>query len=446
MALVELTSKRGLDIPIKGEASKELNDLTSNVNDVAITPGDFFGSLLKPVMKPGDYVEAGQVVMFDKKNEHVKFVSPVSGIVKEIRRGKKRKIIAYVIEKDGAERKKKFDITDDLEHVKKILIEAGLWASLRQRPFGVFVDPNDTPDAIFITASDTSPLSPDYEFMLKDDKDAFSKGIEILSLLGKVNIVAKKKSKDFFEKFKVENLILVSGKHPVGNLSYVLQKVNPINRDNKVWYINPWQVVFIGRLFSEGTIDFTKVVALTGPSVISPKYYKVISGMPIKTVVENNVEKDVELRFISGNVLTGTNVGLDGFLGFYDDMITVLPEGKDYEFLGWALPGFKKYSPSGMFFSKLLFSSQKRFSFNTNMHGGVRPFVLPEISEKYVILDVLPSFLIKAILVNDIDLMEKLGIYEVMPEDFALMEYACVSKINIQDIIRDGMRKMIEES
>ncbi len=446
MDIIKLKNKRGLDIPIKGEAVKKITDITSRISEVAIVPGDFFGSLLKPVIKPGERVDAGQIVMYDKKNEHVKFAAPVSGTVKEIRRGEKRKILAYIIESDGTGSQKKFTINGGKDNIKEVLIESGLWISLRQRPFGLVANPADEPDAIFVTAADTSPLAPDYEFLLKDDKEHFAKGIEVLSAFGKVNIVALKSQQDFFGRFYIDKLILVEGKHPVGNLSYVLQKVNPVNKDNKVWYINPWHVVFIGRLFDKGVIDFSKKIALTGPGVIEPAYYKVFSGVAIDTVTGGNVDEDREMRYVSGNVLTGANAGKDGFLGFYDDMITVLPEGRYFEFMGWAMPGLKKYSPSGMFLSKLIHSRKRRYVFDTNLHGGERPFVIPEISERFVILDIYPSHLLKAILVNDIDLMEKLGIYEVMPEDFALMEYACVSKINIQDIIKSGMEQIIKES
>ena len=447
MNVLEIKNNKGLDIPIKGIAAKRQVDLMESLQEVAIVPADFFGSLLKPVVKPGEHVSAGQVVMFDKKNEHVKFVAPVSGVVKEIRRGAKRKILAYVVERKGDERKH-FEIkhSNNADEIKHLLIEAGLWVTLRQRPFGLVANPADTPDAVYITAADTAPLAPDYAFMLESEKEHFAKGIEVLSELAPVKIIAPKDQKDFFASFEAEELVLVSGKHPVGNLSYVLQKLNPINKTNKVWYINPWHVVFIGRLFHRGYVDLTKSIALTGPGVTTPEYFKVISGVSVATVTQGRIDESKEMRLISGNVLTGFNAGADGFLGFYDDMITVLPEGRYFEFMGWAKPGLKKYSPSGMFFSKLLHSKRKRYVFDTNMHGGVRPFVIPGVSEKYVILDIYPAHLLKAILVNDIDLMEQLGIYEVMPEDFALMEYACVSKINIQDIVKKGIETIIKES
>ena len=446
MNLIELKSKKGLDIPIKGEAPKTTRDIVESITQVAIVPDSFPNSLLKPVAKAGEKVKAGQIVLYDKKNEQVKFTSPVSGVVKEIRRGEKRRIIAYVIEKDGSDNHNEFKLsaTQDRSEIISTLLESGLWTAIRQRPFGIVAEPEKIPDAIYITASDTAPLAPDYTYMLDSEKEAFEEGIKILKALSpKVNITVKNSDKDFFKNFDA-NIISLKGPHPAGNLSFILQKTNPINKTNVVWYIMPWHVVFIGRMALTGRIDFTKTVALTGPAAQNPGYYKIISGAAIDKI-EPTV-KDGSLRYISGDVLTGLNVGPDGFIGFYHDQVTIIKEGRYFEFMGWALPGFKKYSPSGMFFSKLLYSKKKKFDFDTNLHGGTRPFVIPHLSERYVNLDIYPSNLIKAIMINDIDQMEKLGIYEVMPEDFALMEYACISKINIQEVVNRGIETMIKES
>ena len=444
MNVINLKSKKGLDIPIKGEAEKKITDRLTAVNEVAIVPASFPGSLLKPVAKEGEKVKRGQIVLYDKKNEQVKFTSPVSGKVKEIRRGVKRKIIAYVIEKDGSDEYISYNINNlSKDEIINVLLESGLWTTIRQRPYGIVANPQDTPDAIFVTVSDTAPLAPDYPFMLQDDTEAFNEGIKILKKIApKTFITAKHTDKSFFEKFDTD-LILVNGPHPAGNLSFVLQHINPVNKTNKVWYIMPWHVVFIGRLALSGKIDFSKTVALTGPQADNPSYFKVISGAPVKDL--QPVTDDGSIRYISGNVLTGLNVGPNGYTGFYHDTVTVIKEGNYYEFMGWALPGFKKYSPSGMFPGKFIYPKRKKFEFDTNLHGGERPFVIPYLSERFVNLDILPSHLIKSIITKDIDLMEKLGIYEVVPEDFALMEYTCISKINIQKIISEGIEIMIKE-
>jgi len=210
-----------------------------------------------------------------------------------------------------------------------------------------------------------------------------------------------------------------------------------------VWVVNPLDVIIIGHLFLKGVYDASKVVTLAGSEVLKPKYYKVINGVSIKNIVQGNISPNHQVRYISGNVLTGKKILSDGFIGFYDNMITVIPEGNQFEFLGWALPGFNKFSASKTFFSWL--TPDKKYRLNTNLNGGERAFVITGQYEKLVPMDIYPVHLIKSIIAKDIDKMEQLGIYEVVEEDLALCEFACTSKIEVQTILRDGIDLMIKE-
>lgn len=435
---------RGLNIKLAGEASKLLESLP--LADVfAIKPTDFTGLTPKLLIKEGDDVQSGTPLFYDKNNEAIKFCSPVSGEVIEIIRGDKRKILEIKILADKKIKYAAFPTANpnDLKREKVIeaLSSSGVWPFIRQRPFGIIANPNDTPKSIFISAFDSNPLAPDNDFIMEGDVEVFQTGLNALQKLtdGKIhlNINADTSPAATFNNATGVIINKISGPHPSGNVGIQIHHIDPLNKGEAVWYINPQDVLIIGKLFAQGKFDASRVIALTGSQVKEPKYYKTIVGSNIKNILNNGGLKTGENRIISGNVLTGTKIPSDGFLGFYDYQITVIPEGNQYEFMGWLSPGFNKFSMSRTFFSWL--RPNKIHDLNTNLHGEERPFVVTGEYEKVLPMDIYPVHLLKSILIEDIEMMENLGIYEVVEEDFALCEFVCTSKIKSQEIIRRGL-------
>lgn len=441
--------KRGFDIRLKGAAEAVLEDAPAP-KSVALKPTDFPGLTPKLSVKADAQVKAGDALFFDKYNPEILFTSPVSGTVKSINRGERRKILEIVVEPDGKNEYCEFTKADpsklSREEVRDQLLKSGLWPFIIQRPYGVLAKPTDVPKHIFISAFDSAPLAPDSEFLYSKEKSALQAGIDALNKLtdGKVYLgLSPQQSSGVFSSLENVETNTFEGPHPAGNVGIQISKISPIGKSTVTWTVSPQALVFIGRVFQAGKVDFSKIVALTGSEVKAPKYYQTIHGTQLTGLLKDKTKQDVTERVISGNVLTGSKVEADNYLGFFDQQITVIPEGDEYEFLGWAAPGFEKFSPSKTFASKLF--PKKEYALNANMHGGERAFVLSGQYEKFVPMDILPVHLLKAILVNDIDKMEQLGIYEVIEEDFALCEYACVSKTKVQDILRNGINSMIKE-
>lgn len=439
---------KGLNINLTGEAEKVVKSHTADV--YALKPTDYIGVFPRMLVKEGDEVKAGTPLFLDKYREDIVFTSPVSGRVKEVKRGAKRALLEVKVESDGKFESLMFGAGNPLElgreGVIEKLLKSGLWAMIRQRPYSVVANPKDKPKAIFISTFDTSPLAPDNDFIVHGQGEAFQAGLDALSVLtsGKVhlNIDANATHSKVFTNSKRVQINQFSGPHPAGNVGVQINKIDPINKGDVVWYLYPQEVITIGKLFLTGQYDSTRIIALTGSEVLSPSYYKTNIGVSIESLVKDNVASGNK-RYISGNVLTGKKIDLDGFVSFQHTQVTVIPEGDYYEFLGWALPGFDKFSMSRTFPS-FLFPS-KKYKLDTNMHGGDRAYVMTGQFEKVFPMDIYPLQLIKAILVEDIDLMENLGIYEVDEEDFALCEVIDTSKTNIQEIVRRGLDLMRKE-
>ncbi|MDX1651890.1 MAG: Na(+)-translocating NADH-quinone reductase subunit A [Brumimicrobium sp.] len=438
--------RRGLNISLLGEADKVKTDV-GTPDMIALKPSDFHGLVPKVVLKAGDKVKRGGVVFYDKYNKDVKFVSPISGTMEEIVRGEKRKILEIRIKADGSDDVVSIEPKDPSslsgEEVKTIMLENGLWPFLKQRPLDVVANPAVKPKAIFISAFDSAPLAPDYDFILHGQDQDFQHGLNALTKLteGKVHLTlnAKVPADKVFQNAKNVQINKISGKHPAGNVGTQIHHFDPIAKGQTVFTINPQDVVTIGKFFAEGKFDPTRIVALTGSEVKNRKYYRTIIGARLSNILEGNFVSD-NVRVISGNALTGTKVEPDGFLGFYDAHITVLPEGDEYKFFltkGWLGPGFDKYSSHRLFPTWLM--KNKKYRLDTNLNGEERGFVVTGEMEEVLPFDILPMQLIKAIMTKDIDAMEQLGIYEVAPEDFALCEYVCTSKIEIQKEIREGL-------
>ncbi|MGI5914498.1 MAG: Na(+)-translocating NADH-quinone reductase subunit A [Bacteroidales bacterium] len=441
--------KRGFDIKIKGNAEKLFVGRLSS-SRYGVKPVDFPGLEPKMVAKLGDEVKAGSPLFHDKKRPSVIFASPVSGKVVEIRRGERRRILEVVVEKEG-------DLAIDFvasepeklsrEEIISKLTLSGLWPAIRQRPYHIVANPDDAPKAIFISGFDTAPLAADSDFIMANSSaPLFYKGLSALSKLttGRVNLVLNgaKEPLPVFKDAVGVDIYYVTGPHPAGNVGVHIHHIDPLNKGEVVWTVNLQDVIAIGRLFDEGVYRPERIIALAGSEVVKSGYYSALAGVSVEQAMVNNLKTD-NVRVISGNVLTGTKIEYDGFLGFYDSQITVIPEGNYYEMFGWAKPGFKKYTFSRTFLSAFL--PGKSYRLDTNFHGEERPFVMTGNYEKVVPMDIYPMYLFKAILARDIDMMEQLGIYEVAEEDFALCEFICPSKIGIQSIIRDGLSLMVKE-
>ena len=440
---MDVKISKGANIKLKGVADRVYGNIQHSTL-YAIKPSDFHLVVPKMVVKIGDIVAAGDVLFYDKNNDLIKFTSPVSGVVDNIVRGDKRKILEIVVESDLEIKYKEFEkrnlVSLNREVIINDLLLSGLWPLIRQRPFGTIANPNDVPKSIFISGFDSSPLAPDNDFIFHGDTELFQLGLDIITQLSPgtthLNLDGNSNAAKCFSGAKGVQINNIYGPHPAGNVGVQIHHIDPINKGDIVWCLNPQDVISIARFFKDGKYDASKIIVLTGSKIKKTRYYRVLQGMSVKDLVKDNLI-DGEKRFISGNVLTGTRIKEDGYIGFYDFQVSVIPEGDYNEFLGWLLPGLSKYSLSRTFFSWL--SSKKEYELDSNTHGEERAFVMTGQYEQYMPIDVFPVQLIKAILIEDIELMENLGIYEVHPEDFALCEFACTSKVPVQSIIQRGL-------
>ena len=442
--------KKGLDLPINGAAAQNTKKVI--VPDVvAVKPTDFRGLVPKLLVREGDKVLAGTPVLADKMSQNILFASPVSGTVAEVVRGEKRKLLEVRIKADAEQEyvdygvKKVADMT--AEQIKEALLAAGLWPALTQRPYGIIANPEVKPKAIFVSAFSTAPLAASPEYALRDEIEHIQTAINALGKLtdGGVHFSLNSANYSGTPFHKIENVIphTFTGKHPAGNVGVQIHHISPIRKGETVWTVSLLMLAAIGKLFNTGKYDVRRKIAVTGPKAINPSYVEGYPGIAIKDVAEYYNASE-NLRFISGDVLTGTNVGADGYIGFFDNQITILEEGDKYELLGWAKPvRCKLFSASRTYFSWL--TPNKKYDMDTNLHGGPRAFVVNDVYGKVLPMDIFPVHLLKACLANDIDGMEKFGIYEVLEEDLALCEYVDPSKIYIQQIITDGIALMLKE-
>ena len=438
---------KGLDIQLQGAAEKKTTVLPL-ASTYAVSPLDFQGVTPKMLVKVGDAVKAGTPLFFNKNNASVLFTSPVSGTVAAVVRGEKRRILSVEIAADSTIAYEEFDVLDvksaTRDQIVELLLKSGLWTLLIQRPYGIIANPADMPKSIFVSAFDSAPLAPDYGYTLAEEKEALQKGFEVLGRLTEGKVHLSYNADAVAPEFSGVELHAFKGKHPAGNVGVQIHHIDPINKGEKVWTVGYADVAIIGRLFLTGKVDMTRTIAVTGAEVSAPAYVKVIAGAKLETILKNNIKEGAHARYISGNVLTGRNVGKDGYLGYYANQITVIPEGDKYELLGWAMPRFHRFSVSRAYFSWLC--PKKEYKLDTNLNGGERPFVVTGLYENYLPMDVYVSYLLKACLVKDLDKMENLGLYEVLPEDLALCEFVDPSKIEMQQILRDGINLMIKES
>ena len=445
--------KKGLDIPLKGKAKTVL--LPAIFPDVySICPDDFPGFAPKVAVKPKDRVLAGTTVLYDKNHPEVKIVSPVSGEVLSVNRGEKRKLLSIDIVPDKAQQYVSFGKKDfaalSREKIIAILSETGIMSFIRQRPYDIVANPNDVPRDIFISGFYSAPLAPDFEFILKGQEADFQTGISILAQLttGKVYWGIRDTSvSDTLKNVQDATIVVFSGPHPAGNAGVQINHIKPINKGEVEWTMQPADVLFIGRLYNKGVTDLTRIIALTGSEVLRTGYVQALPGAQLTSLFAQNTTSDKPLRYISGNVLTGKKTVSDGFLHAFDNQVTVIPEGSGtHEFFGWAMPGLKKFSASRTFFSWLFdWAGKKEYVMDARIKGGKRAIIMSNEYDKVFPMDIFPEFLLKAIIAFDIEKMENLGIYEVAPEDFALCEFVDTSKIEIQQIVRQGLDLLYKE-
>ena len=444
--------KKGFNINLDGNAIEEIGSEFKS-NSFAIKPTDFI-NITRPklLVDVGDDVKAGTPVVYDKLSENIMYCSPVSGEVIDIIRGDKRRLEEIRILPDKTNKflnHKKYSEKEiqklSREDIIHNLTKSGVWPNLIQRPFGLVADSELEPKSIHISFFDSSPLAPNYSFIYKEELENIEFGLLVLSKLtnGKIHLNHNSESIKYFKNDKYQNNEF-SGPHPSGNVGVQIHHIDPVNKNDIVWATTPAGLIQIGKLFSKGIYDASKIISLVGSSVEKPMYYKCLSGFSVNDIISKNVS-DENVRVISGNVLTGTSIGNEGYLGFYDNMITVIPEGNNHAFLGWIMPIINKLSFQRAFGLLSFLNPNKKYKLDTNTNGELRAFVQSGVFEKVLPMDILPTYLFKSILANDYDEMEELGIYELVEEDVALCEFVDVSKNEIQKLLRTGLN-MLKDS
>ena len=442
--------KAGHDIKLEGIAAKVVTQGTATT--YAIQPQNFVGisPIPKVTVAVGDEVKAGDVVCFDKKRPDIKYVAPVSGEVIAVNRGAKRSIKEIVILADKEINYKSHSPVDiataSREDLVSFLMDSGAWTLIRQRPFGIIPDAEDQPKGIFISTFDSAPLAPDLNLVVEGQGDAFQKGLAVLGKLteGSVHLGLNAKadaapSSIFTEATGVQKHWF-DGKHPAGNVGIQIHHVSPIAGNEKVWTLGVQDVLTLGKLFLSGKFDASRIVAITGAEATNPGYLKTYLGANVGALTG---EVGENVRLVSGDVLSGQEKTKEEFMDFSDDQITTIKEGNEYEMFGWLAPTSGRPSVSKTFLSGL---ADITYEANTNTHGEKRAFVVTGQYEKVLPMDIYPQHLMKAIMVNDFERMEGLGINELLEEDLALCEFACTSKQPLQQILREGLEVMREQA
>ena len=439
--------RKGLDITLEGKAEEKKIQLKSN-GKFALVPDDFEGVTPKVVVKEGDHVKAGDALFVNKQYPEVKFASPVSGTVREVVRGERRKVLCVRVDADELQEFTDFGKKDVSklvdEQVINALLEAGIFGYINQLPYAVSTNPSVKPRAILVSALRDKPLACDFEYEVEGQIDDFQTGIDALSRIAKVVLGVGVGSK--LENTKNAEVYVFDGKCPAGNVGVQVNNIAPVNKGEVVWTIgDPSVVLFIGRLFNTGKVDLHRTVALCGSEVKNPAHVDMLVGEELSTLLSNSYDAQKSVRIINGNVLTGRPTTKEGFLGAHTSEITVIPEGNDAdEMLGWILPRFKQFSVNRSYFSWLC--GKKKYALDARVKGGERHMIMSGEYDKVLPMDIYGEYLIKAIIAGDIDRQEALGIYEVAPEDFALAEFVDSSKLELQRIVREGLNILRKEN
>lgn len=439
--------RKGLTVPIKGTAEKKVvTEIKPDI--VALKPTDFKGLVPKLLVKAGDTVKAGSPLFADKMHSDILFTSPVSGTVDKVVRGAKRKLLAVTVKADAEQKYEDFGAGKpadmSAEQIKSLLLRSGLWASIIQRPYGILANPDVCPKAVFVSGFNTAPNAADTEYVLEGQLEYVQAGIDAIKKVSGAPVHLSICGKSMFENCKNVELHRFEGKHPAGNVGIQIHHISPIRKGETVWTVSPLMLAAIGKLLLTGKLDLTRLVALTGPDIPQNCYVKGIAGMKVKELGKLLWVWKADTRFVSGDALSGTDIGEDGFLGFRDNQLSFILEGDYNEMFGWANPiRSKQFSASKAYLSWLC--PKKQYKMDTNLHGGVRAFMFNTVYTDVLPMHIFPVHLCKACMAGDIDKMEKYGIYEVLPEDLATCEFVCPSKIDWQAAIESGIDLMLKE-
>ena len=435
--------RKGLDVNLKGKAALETVSVKCP-GEYALVPDDFCGMKPKVVVNEGDTVLAGDALFVDKKHPEVKFVSPVSGTVTLVERGDRRKLLSVRVKSDGKQQSREFDVKGD---IKAVLMESGMFAFFRQRPYDVVANPEDKPKAIFVSAFNSMPLSQDFSYVVKGQEEEFKAGIKALSAISKVNLgISVAQSKTFLNDVPNCEVTVFDGPAPAGNVGVQINHVDPINKGEVVWTIGAEEVIFVGRLMKTGRVDLTRTIAVAGSEVKKPAYATIKVGQKLDTLLQGQISDEASLRIINGNVMTGIKTSKDGYLAAHATEVNVIPEGDHAdEFMGWIMPRFNTFSTHRSYLS-WLFGKKKEYVFDARVKGGERHMIMSGEYDKVFPMDIFAGYLIEAIITGDIDRQEALGIYEVAPEDFAIAEFVDSSKLELQRIVREGLDILRKEN
>ena len=434
---------------LKGKAVKEKVTFVRG-SELALTPDAFVGMTPKVVVKEGDMVKAGDALFVNKQYPDVKFASPVSGQVSAVIRGERRKVLCVKVKADQEQQYVDFGKKDvaqlDGAAVKQALLEAGLFGYIDQLPYAVSTNPETQPKAIFVSALRDKPLAADFEFELQGNEEDFQTGLTALSKMAKTYLgIGSEQTATALTQAKDVEVNIFDGPCPAGNVGVQVNHLDPVNKGETVWTVDPTAVIFFGRLFNTGKVDLRRVIAVVGSEVERPAYVEALVGDRIGDLLAGNLKEGKNLRIINGNVLTGKPCTTDDYVGGHTSEITVIPEGDDAdELLGWILPRFKQFSVSRSYFSWLC--GKKSYALDARIKGGERHMIMSGEYDKVLPMDIYGEYLIKAIIAGDIDRQEALGIYEVSPEDFALAEFVDSSKLELQRIVREGLDILRKEN
>ena len=442
--------RKGLDIRLKGTAAKQKTQIPPAYEEVALMPQDFVGVTPKPVVREGDVVKAGDTLFVNKASKEVGFSSPVSGMVAAIVRGERRKVLRIVVKADKETQYTDYGQKDPAkltgEEVKASLLQAGLFGYINQLPYAVSTTPDTTPKAIFVSALRDMPLAADFEMELQGNEETFQAGLTALSKMAKTYLgIGTRQTSLALTQAKDVEIYAFDGPCPAGNVGVQVNHIDPVNKGEVVWTVDPSAVIFFGRLFLTGKVDLRKVIAIAGSEMASPAYVETIVGAPLKDILRGQLDNRPHVRLINGNPLTGRKSSLEDYLGAHTSELTAIPEGDDVdEMLGWIMPRTRQFSTSRSYFSWLM--GKKEYDLDARVKGGERHMIMSGEYDKVLPMDIYGEYLIKAIITGDIDKQEALGIYEVSPEDFALAEFVDSSKLELQKLVREGLDILRKEN
>ena len=442
--------KKGLDIMLEGAAEQQLA-VCPLAETYAVKPADFNGIVPKLAVKEGCSVKAGDPLFVDKATEKIAVVSPVSGTVKAIERGERRKLLRICIESDGKQDYKSFNAPDPEkasgEEVHALMLEAGMAAFLRQRPYDVIADPEQKPKSIFVSAFSTMPLAADFSFVAKGREGDFKTGIAALSRIAPVHVgINPQQINSELLPITHAKVSVFSGPNPAGNVGVQINHIDPVNKGETVWTMGAEHVIMLGELFRPGTVSLPRRIAVACSMISAPTYVETLIGAPMTSIIGDKIKGTGHVRIIGGNPLVGERSGMDDYLGAFCTEVCAIPEGDDVnEAFGWIMPRLNQFSTSRSYFS-WLFGKSKKYDLDCRIKGGERHIIMSGEYDRVFPMDIYAGYLIKAIITGDIDRQEALGIYEVAPEDFAVAEFVDSSKLELQKIVREGLDLLRKEN